>query len=87
MFDKIEMRTHVEQRFVRELNEFLYFVNQYHDFTTFDLILPNVAKAAQILRSAEQQEGVRTARIDLIEEHIELRDILIEQVARRLTRP
>ena len=79
-----KLRPVTEGRLIKELDEYLFFPGLWTDFSVYSLFLPSIPEANRVLERAEQTPGVRSARMELVEQRIETYDVLREQVERKL---
>lgn len=65
-------RGEVDRRMIAQLDDCLYFAGLVFDnLSLFLLVVRSITKTQEILRWAKQQQGVRSARIDILQERIE----------------
>ncbi len=74
----------VNQEILKRLGDHIYYAGITAEFGLFGLILPNVPIAREAENKVRKLEGVEHARVDLLEERIELYNALDHQVARRM---
>ncbi len=78
-YDSPESRGKLVQKIISQLDGYLYFAGIIWDVLgVFRLIVPNVSKMQEIVKQVKQQQGVRNARIDILQERI----LLDEKFAR-----
>jgi DNA-binding Lrp family transcriptional regulator len=77
-------RTAVDGGLLKDLDEVLFFPGLWSDHSVYSLILPSIPSAADILARVKANEGVRKARIELVEDRVELYEPFIEQVRKKL---
>ncbi|MGI0079523.1 MAG: hypothetical protein ACRECH_07855 [Nitrososphaerales archaeon] len=62
----------VEEKILRLVGDFLIFVGVGEDYIVYNLIVPGIQIASDLANSVGRIEGVRMARAELVEEHIDL---------------
>jgi DNA-binding Lrp family transcriptional regulator len=77
-------RAETDRRFATWLDDYLCFAGLWEELGVFRLILPSLHKAHEILRRAKQEQNVRSARIELLQERIEHYELLDEELERKL---
>lgn len=78
------MRPDAERTLLRELDSHLIFAGLWASFSLFTLVLPSIPASSEVLEKVRRAEGVSRARLDLIEERVELYSALTECVDRKL---
>jgi DNA-binding Lrp family transcriptional regulator len=71
-------------KLLRDLDEYLFFLGLWTDFSLYSFILPSISEAMRILERTKATPGVASARIELVEQRVETYDVLREQVERKL---
>jgi DNA-binding Lrp family transcriptional regulator len=77
-------RGETDRGLVRELDGRLMYVGLWTEFSLFTVILPSIPAASELLEKVRRTRGVATARLDLIEERIEVYSTLRERVEKKL---
>jgi hypothetical protein len=61
-----------EKKIMLIVGEYLVFFGNTEEFVVFNLILPNFAKVNELTSKVKQVEGVKIARSELVDEHLDL---------------
>ncbi len=78
-----ESRAEVDRKIISQLDDYLYYAGLWVGLGLFNLIIPNISKAQEILNWVKEEPGVRSARIELQQERIELYEVLNEQLEKK----
>jgi DNA-binding Lrp family transcriptional regulator len=81
-----DSRAKAEAEILSMVDDYLIFNGHFASLTEFNLMLPSVPMAKTVLDRVNHVGGVKTARIDFVEERLESYDILAEQVKREMAR-
>ena len=85
--DSPESRREVDQKIISHLDDYLYFAGLVYDgLSFFLLIVPSVSKIQEIVNWVKQQQGVRNARIDILQERLVLSEKLGQYHEKKLER-
>jgi DNA-binding Lrp family transcriptional regulator len=79
-----ESRAGVDKKITTQFDDYVYFVGQFIGVGLFRLIIPNLTIADEILSWVKGQSGVRSARVELLKDRIQLYGVLDEQLGRKL---
>jgi len=79
-----KLRQEADTRLLNDLDEYTFFPGLWTDYSVYSLFLPSIPEANRVLERAKETPGVKTARIELVEERMETYDALREQVERKL---
>ncbi|MBI3022766.1 MAG: winged helix-turn-helix transcriptional regulator [Thaumarchaeota archaeon] len=83
--DSPESRAEVDQKIISQLDDYLYFAGLVFDnLGFFLLIVPSVTKMQEIVKWVKQQQGVRNARIDILQERIESYEQISKNIEKKL---
>jgi hypothetical protein len=66
------------------LEDYLIFNAHFESFTTFHLIVPNITLATKTLQKVTLLKGVKTAKVDFMEEWFGAYEILREKVVGKI---
>jgi DNA-binding Lrp family transcriptional regulator len=83
-YSSAKARPETERDLLHELDSRLIFAGLWESFSLFTLVLPSIPAASQILEKVRRAKGVAQARLDLIEERVEVYSTLMECVERKL---
>ncbi len=72
VFEKRESKVEAEKKILLIVGEYLVFFGNTEEYVVFNLVLPNLAKVNELTFKVKQVEGVKTARSELVEEHLDL---------------
>ncbi len=81
-----DSRAKAEADIVSMVDDYLIFNGHFTSLTEFNLMLPSVPMGKTILDRVNRVVGIKTARIDFVEERLESYDALKEPVTRELAR-
>jgi DNA-binding Lrp family transcriptional regulator len=84
LYVKSESRIDVDKEIMSHLDDYLCFFAQLIGVGFFRVIIPNLLKADEISSWVKQQSGVRSARMYLLKDRIQLYGVLDEQLKRKL---
>ncbi len=84
-YDSPESRGKLVQKIISQLDDYLYFAGIIWDVLgVFRLIVPNVSKMQEIVKQVKQHQGVRNARIDILQERIVLDEKFARVIEKKL---
>jgi hypothetical protein len=56
------------------VDEYMFYSGLWSEHSLYSLVLPNALTATNLKKEIEQVQGVKIARIDLVDEHFDLLD-------------
>jgi DNA-binding Lrp family transcriptional regulator len=83
-YTKQGSRLRTEAQILSLVEDYLVFNGHFESLTEFNMIIPSVPVARKILDRVERLRSVKTARIDFVEERIELYEVVSEKVQRQI---
>ena len=72
VFENPPEKVEAEKAVLELVGEYLLFAGIGEKFTVYNLVLPKVSMAPDLASSASRIEGIESARIELVDEHIDL---------------
>jgi hypothetical protein len=72
IYDSHESRGEVSRKIISHLDDYLYYAGLHDGSSRFFLIVSNVLKMQEIVKWVKEQQGVSSARIDILQDRIEL---------------
>ena len=81
-YDSAKTRPETDGRLLQELDRTMIYAGLWPGFVLYTLVLPNIRSASEILDKVRMTKGVAQARLDLIEERVEVYSTLNEPVER-----
>jgi len=83
-YNSAKTRPETDGRLLQQLDHSMIYAGLWPGFALFTLVLPNIRSASEILNKVRMTKGVAQARLDLIEERVEVYSTLNEPVERRI---
>ena len=82
-YNSPKTRPETDRRLLQELDRQIIYFGLWSGFGLFTLVLPSIRAVAEVLDKVRVTKGVAQARLDLIEERVEVYSTLSEPVERR----
>jgi DNA-binding Lrp family transcriptional regulator len=80
-------RSKAERAIMQLVDDFAFYIGtSWEGFGYYGLILPNAASATEILQKVESFEGVKSARMEFVDEHFEQPEALLKYVESRASK-
>jgi DNA-binding Lrp family transcriptional regulator len=83
-YDSPDARPEADRMLLELLDPYYFSTGPWESYGLFALILPGVSKSREILETVRRTKGVKSARLELVEERYEYYDYLHEAVDRKL---
>ncbi|MDA4115769.1 MAG: winged helix-turn-helix domain-containing protein [Thaumarchaeota archaeon] len=83
-YDTPALRPRVDKMLLDLLEPYYYSTGPWESYGLFALILPNISKSREILETVRRMSGIKSVRLELVEERYEYYDYLYEAVDRKL---
>jgi DNA-binding Lrp family transcriptional regulator len=71
-FSEAEARQEAARKILRLVEDYLLFIGPGVEYIVFNLVTPKISLATELAESARQVNGVKFARAELVDEHIDL---------------
>lgn len=71
-YTSLEVKARNDMEILDLVRDYAIYAGLWHGLSLFSMMIPKVTKATEILDSVKRLEGVKTARLEFVDEHIDL---------------
>lgn len=83
-YDSPDVRPAIDGMLLELLEPYYFSTRPWESYGLFAMILPSISKSREILETVKRTSGIRSARLELVEDRYESYDYLYEAVDRKL---
>jgi hypothetical protein len=83
-YESPDRRRQVDKMLLELLEPYYFSAGLWEGFGLFSMILPSISKSREILETVRRTRGIRSARLELVEDRYEFYDYLYEAVDSKL---